>query len=87
MRTDSGGWQAECALSVAVVETSFRHAHQFLLPPFLYHLSLLISTEMLQLKDTLYVRFQEFVIGVLLRAVGKAGMEFPGGVRILLCQD
>ena len=48
---------------------------------------LLVSTEMLELKVIMYVRFQEFVVGILLHVVGKAGTGFLGSVRILLYQD
>lgn len=48
---------------------------------------LLVSTKMLELKVIMYTRFQEFVVGVLLHAVGKAGTGFLGSVRVLLYQD
>lgn len=48
---------------------------------------LLVSTEMLQLKVIMYSRFNEFVIGVPLHAVGKAGTGFLGSVRVLLYQN
>lgn len=44
---------------------------------------LLVGTEMLELKVIMYIRFQEFVVGVLLHAVGKARTRFLGSVRIL----
>lgn len=47
----------------------------------------LVSAEMLELKVIIYIKFQEFVVGVLLHAVGKAGTGFLGSVKILLYQD
>lgn len=48
---------------------------------------LLVSIEMIEIEVIMYIRFQEFVAGVLLHAVGKADTGFLVSVRFLLYQD